>query len=61
MRYLSRAEIIHAILRAAESGTTKTRIMYSTYLSFSKTHEYVYPMIERDTDSEEDMEREEPF
>ncbi len=34
-------EIVDSILRSVRSGTTTTRIMYSTYLSYSQVKNYL--------------------
>lgn len=36
------------ILQAASAGATKTRIMYSAYLSYAQVKEYLSFLIERD-------------
>ena len=41
MKYRSRAEIIATILHGANKGATKTRLMYSAYLSYTMTQEYI--------------------
>lgn len=46
-RYRSRSEIVHAILRLAEKGVTKTHIMYGAYISYSQLREYLDWMIEK--------------
>lgn len=48
MKYRSRTDIIAMILQAAASGATKTRIMYSAYLSYAQVKEYLSFLIERD-------------
>jgi predicted transcriptional regulator len=47
MKYRSRTDIIAMILQAATSGATKTRIMYSAYLSYAQVKEYLSFLIER--------------
>lgn len=47
MRYRCRVEIIRAILKAAESSATKTGLMNDAYISFSQSHEYLDPLIDR--------------
>jgi predicted transcriptional regulator len=41
MKYRSRSEIIAMILQAANTGATKTRIMYGAYLSYAQVKEYL--------------------
>ncbi len=41
MKYRSRVDIIATLLQAASPGATKTRLMYSAYLSYSQTKEYL--------------------
>ena len=43
----SRTEIVSHILDAANGGTSKTRIMPSTFLSYSQLNEYLYILIEK--------------
>ena len=47
MKYRSRAEIVSQILRAANGGTGKTRIMYAAYISYSQTMEYLDFLVRR--------------
>jgi predicted transcriptional regulator len=47
MKYRSRTDIIAMILQAVTSGATKTRIMYSAYLSYAQVKEYLSFLIER--------------
>ena len=46
MKYRSRTEIVAMILEAANGGTTKTKIMYNAYLSYSQLKEYLSVLIE---------------
>jgi len=46
MKYRSRTEIVVAILEIASQGTTKTRIMYKAYLSYSQLNQYMSFLIE---------------
>ena len=48
VKYRSRAEIISAILQAANGGATRTRIMYGAYLSYSQVTEYLELMVSKD-------------
>jgi predicted transcriptional regulator len=41
MKYRSRTEIVSAMLRIANRGATKTRIMYGAYLSYAQVMEYL--------------------
>jgi predicted transcriptional regulator len=41
LKYRSSMEIIDSILRSIGSGQTKTRLMYSAYLSYSQVKEYI--------------------
>ena len=41
MKYRSRTEIIALILEAANVGVTKTKMMYSAYLSYAQVTEYI--------------------
>ena len=46
MKYRSRTEIVAGILEAAYDGTTKTKIMYKAYLSYSQLKEYLSVLID---------------
>jgi len=48
MKYRSRTDIIAMILQAATQGATKTRIMYSAYLSYAQVKEYMSFLLQRD-------------
>ena len=48
MKYRSRTEIITTILETAKTGTTKTKIMYNAYLSYSQLVEYMKILQEND-------------
>ena len=54
MKYRSRTDIIAMILRAAVSGSTKTRIMYGAYLSYAQVKEYLSFLIEKNLISYEE-------
>lgn len=41
MKYRSRAEIISTVLQAVKKGSTKTKIMYDAYLSYTQLKEYL--------------------
>ncbi len=47
MKYRSRTDIISMILQAAMHGATKTRLMYSAYLSYAQVQEYIHFLLER--------------
>jgi predicted transcriptional regulator len=47
MKYRSRTDIIAMILQAAMHGATKTRLMYSAYLSYAQVQEYLQFLNER--------------
>jgi predicted transcriptional regulator len=47
MKYRSRTDIISTILQAAMPGATKTRLMYSAFLSYAQIQEYVHFLVER--------------
>ncbi len=58
MKYRSRTDIISMILQAAMNGATKTRLMYSAYLSYAQVQEYLAFLTDRKLISfEEAMER----
>ena len=46
MKYRSRTEIVSNILDAANGGTTKTKIMYSAFLSYNQLKDYLAVLIE---------------
>ena len=48
MKYRSRTEIIALILEAANMGVTKTKMMYSAYLSYAQVTEYIAFLSEKD-------------
>nr|WP_187147738.1 winged helix-turn-helix domain-containing protein [Candidatus Nitrososphaera gargensis] len=41
MKYRSRTDIASQMLEAANGGTTKTKIMYKAFLSYSQLREYL--------------------
>jgi predicted transcriptional regulator len=47
MKYRSSTEIIDSMLRSIGSGSTKTQIMYRSYLSFAQLKEYLKLLEER--------------
>jgi predicted transcriptional regulator len=47
MQYRSRTDIIAAMLRVANKGATKTRMMYGAYLSSAQLKEYVEFLVAR--------------
>ena len=47
MKYRSRSEIIALLLNAANGGgATKTKLMYSAFISFNQLREYLSLMVE---------------
>jgi predicted transcriptional regulator len=46
MKYRGRTEIVSNILNAANGGTTKTKIMYKAFLSYTQLKEYLSVLIE---------------
>jgi predicted transcriptional regulator len=48
MKYRSRTEIVGNILEAANGGATKTKIMYTAFLSYNQLKEYLSFLIEND-------------
>jgi len=46
MKYRSRTEIVAMILEIASQATSKTRIMYKAYLSYSQLIQYMSFLIE---------------
>ena len=46
MGNISRTEIVGNILDAANGGTSKTKIMYSAFLSYNQLNEYLSILIE---------------
>jgi predicted transcriptional regulator len=47
MKYRSNTEIIDAMLRSIKSGSTKTHIMYSAYMSYTQLQTYLALLEER--------------
>jgi predicted transcriptional regulator len=47
MKYRSRTDIIAMILQSAMNGATKTRLMYSAYLSYAQIQEYLQYLTEK--------------
>jgi predicted transcriptional regulator len=47
MKYRSRTDIIAMILQASMNGATKTRLMYSAYLSYAQVQEYLRYLMDR--------------
>lgn len=48
MKYRGRTEIIAAVLRAASERSTKTKIMYKAYLSYSQENWYLTFVLDQD-------------
>jgi len=46
MKYRSRTEIVNNILESANGGATKTKIMYSAFLSYNQLKDYLSILIE---------------
>jgi predicted transcriptional regulator len=46
VRYRSRADIISEILKIADNGTSKTKIMYGAYLSYVQLKDYMKVLLE---------------
>ena len=48
MKYRSRSEIVRSILEAANvsGGTSRTRLMYKSYLAFNQLKEYLTLLVE---------------
>jgi predicted transcriptional regulator len=46
MKYRSRTDIVSQMLEAANGGATKTKIMYSAYLSYAQLKEYLAVLME---------------
>jgi predicted transcriptional regulator len=47
MKYRSKSDMIGLILEAANGGATKTKIMYSAFLSFEQLKQYLAYLLER--------------
>jgi predicted transcriptional regulator len=47
VKYRSRTDIISTILQAGTNGATKTRLMYSAFLSYSQLQEYLQFLTEK--------------
>ncbi len=48
MKYRSRTDIVATILETADGGATKTKIMYSAYLSYAQLKEYLSMLLENE-------------
>ena len=48
MKYRSRIDITNLILKSTIKGTTKTKIMYKAYLSYTQVMEYLKVLQEND-------------
>lgn len=46
MKYRSRADISTDILKIADRGVAKTKIMYGAYLSFAQLREYLKMLVD---------------
>ena len=47
MKYRSRTDIVSTILQAGTNGATKTRLMYSAFLSHAQLQEYLQFLTEK--------------
>jgi predicted transcriptional regulator len=47
MKYRSKSDMVGLILGAANGGATKTKIMYSAFLSFEQLKQYLAYLLER--------------
>ena len=48
MKYRSRSDIIELLLNAADGGgATKTKLMYSAFISFNQLKEYLSLLVEK--------------
>lgn len=48
MKYRSRADISAEILKIADKGVSKTKIMYGAYLSFTQLKEYLKLLVDNE-------------
>ena len=48
MKYRSRTEIVSMMLDSANGGSTKTKMMYKSMLSYNQLKEYLTVLIEND-------------
>lgn len=46
MKYRSRTDIVATILDAAKDGSTRTKMMYKAYLSYTQLKEYLSILVE---------------
>jgi predicted transcriptional regulator len=46
LKYRSRADISSEILKIADKGVSKTKIMYGAYLSFTQLREYLKMLLD---------------
>lgn len=46
MKYRSRTDIVAQVLNAANGGTTKTKIMYSAYMSYAQLKDYLSTLVQ---------------
>ena len=46
MKYRGRTEIVSMILETANGGATKTKIMYTSFLSYNQLKDYLSVLIE---------------
>jgi len=55
MKYRSKSDMVALILEAANGGATKTKIMYSAFLSFEQLKQYLAYLLERDLIEHEEI------
>jgi predicted transcriptional regulator len=55
MKYRSKSDMVGLILEAANGGATKTKIMYSAFLSFEQLKQYLAYLLERDLIEHEEI------
>jgi len=48
MKYRSRIDIVGLMLKAANGGATKTKIMYKAFLSYAQLKEYLTVLLQND-------------
>jgi predicted transcriptional regulator len=48
VKYRSRTDIISEILKLAENGNSKTKIMYGAYLSYDQMKDYLSVMLQNE-------------
>ena len=48
MKYRSRTDIVSSVLRTANGGAQKTKIMYKAFLSYAQLTEYLSMLVQND-------------